>query len=217
MAAPVPARPGPPALPLVALDVPDAGPLRVVVAARDPLVRAALARSLGATFPDADGRTGAADVALWDAGPGPGADDALLGALPPGLPVVALVADAADAPAAWGAGARGLVPREARGETLAVALFAVARGLAALDPALAGALPGLGPRPAGPPADPLTPREREVLALLAEGIPNKLIADRLGVAERTVKYHVAAVFAKLDAHSRTEAVARGVRSGLVVL
>ena len=63
----------------------------------------------------------------------------------------------------------------------------------------------------------LTARELEVLALLAEGASNKLIGRRLGISAHTAKYHVASVLAKLDAHTRTEAVTRGLREGLLPL
>ncbi len=63
----------------------------------------------------------------------------------------------------------------------------------------------------------LTPRELEVLRLMAQGLGNKSIAVELGISTHTVKFHVAAVFAKLGVHSRTEAVALGMRQGLVPL
>ena len=63
----------------------------------------------------------------------------------------------------------------------------------------------------------LTSREREVLRLMANGLGNKIIANELGISTHTVKFHVAAVFAKLGVHSRTEAVAAGLRMGLVPL
>ena len=66
-------------------------------------------------------------------------------------------------------------------------------------------------------AEPLTPRELDVLGLLAEGLPNKAIAERLGISDQTVKFHVAAVIAKLGAANRTDAVRRGVRRGLIVI
>jgi DNA-binding NarL/FixJ family response regulator len=59
----------------------------------------------------------------------------------------------------------------------------------------------------------LTAREREVLRLMADGLGNKGIATALGISSHTAKYHVASVLAKLDAHSRTEAVTRGLREG----
>jgi DNA-binding NarL/FixJ family response regulator len=77
------------------------------------------------------------------------------------------------------------------------------------------------PRARGDPSDavqePLTPREIEVLELLAEGLPNKGIAARLGISDQTVKFHVAAIMGKLDASNRTDAVRRAVRRGLVSL
>jgi DNA-binding NarL/FixJ family response regulator len=63
----------------------------------------------------------------------------------------------------------------------------------------------------------LTPREHEVLAAMADGASNKVIARRLGISLYTAKFHVAAILAKLDADSRTEAVARAAHLGLVML
>ncbi|HEX6841843.1 MAG TPA: LuxR C-terminal-related transcriptional regulator [Stellaceae bacterium] len=63
----------------------------------------------------------------------------------------------------------------------------------------------------------LTPREIEVLAAMADGASNKMIARRLGISFHTAKFHVASILAKLDADSRTEAVAQGARLGLVML
>jgi two-component system, NarL family, nitrate/nitrite response regulator NarL len=63
----------------------------------------------------------------------------------------------------------------------------------------------------------LTPREREVLTLLGEGLANKAIAPRLGITEHTVKAHVAAIYAKLGAGNRAEAVMAAARAGLLLL
>ena len=65
--------------------------------------------------------------------------------------------------------------------------------------------------------EPLTSREIQVLTLLAEGLPNKAIANRLGISDQTVKFHVAAVSGKLGAANRTDAVRRAVRRGLIAL
>jgi DNA-binding NarL/FixJ family response regulator len=65
--------------------------------------------------------------------------------------------------------------------------------------------------------DPLTAREIDVLELLAEGLPNKTIAERLGISDQTVKFHVASILAKLGAANRTEAVRLAVRRGLISL
>jgi DNA-binding NarL/FixJ family response regulator len=67
------------------------------------------------------------------------------------------------------------------------------------------------------PDEALTAREREVLELLSRGLPNKLIARRLQISEHTVKFHVSSIYAKLGASSRTDAVSRGVRRGLITL
>jgi DNA-binding NarL/FixJ family response regulator len=66
-------------------------------------------------------------------------------------------------------------------------------------------------------AEPLTPREIEVLELLAEGLSNKAIATELGVSDQTVKFHVASISGKLGAANRTDAVRLGVRRGLIAL
>lgn len=63
----------------------------------------------------------------------------------------------------------------------------------------------------------LTPREIQVLELLAEGLPNKAIGERLGISDQTVKFHVASISAKLGAANRTDAVRRAVRRGLITL
>lgn len=113
------------------------------------------------------------------------------------------------------------VPRDAVGEELDAAVGAVARGLVALHPGLALRLAGAGMATlsgvrAAADAE-LSPREREVLKLIALGLPNKTIATRLAISEHTVKFHVASVLAKLGAASRTEAVHLGARRGLIVL
>jgi DNA-binding NarL/FixJ family response regulator len=65
--------------------------------------------------------------------------------------------------------------------------------------------------------EPLTSRERDVLEFLAEGLPNKAIADRLGISDQTVKFHVAAIISKLGATNRTEAVRTALQRGLITL
>ena len=183
--------------------VAEGGAVRVRLVAADPLVRAAVApllREAGAEVTEGAGTDADLDLVADPA-------DATAGAL-------ALAADLDAARTAWAAGARGLLARGADGADLLAALGAVAQGLAVIDPAFAD---DLVPTAAPPPDDPLTDREREVLVLVAEGLPNKLVADRLGVAERTARYHVAQILAKLGAQSRTEAVVQAARLGLVVL
>ena len=71
--------------------------------------------------------------------------------------------------------------------------------------------------PDGVPEEPLTPREIEVLGLIAEGLPNKGIARRLDISDQTVKFHVASIYGKLGAANRTDAVRRAFRRGLITL
>ena len=68
-----------------------------------------------------------------------------------------------------------------------------------------------------PVVDALTPREIDVLELVAEGLSNKAIAVRLGISDQTVKFHLASITGKLGAINRTDAVRRGVRQGLITL
>ena len=67
----------------------------------------------------------------------------------------------------------------------------------------------------GPPVEALTTREHDVLALLADGLSNRDIAARLEISEHTVKFHLASIFGKLGASTRTEAVQRGLRLGVI--
>ncbi|HWQ12092.1 MAG TPA: response regulator transcription factor, partial [Roseiflexaceae bacterium] len=92
-------------------------------------------------------------------------------------------------------------------------------GLVALAPALAARLLTRPPAEAlpDPGAEPLTAREREVLDLVGQGLSNKLIARRLQISEHTVKFHLSSIFAKLGAASRTDAVNRAARQGLITL
>lgn len=116
-------------------------------------------------------------------------------------------------------GIRAVLPRLATAEEIVAAVEAAAAGLVALHPdVLDSLLPPLTTRtlPASP-NQALTPREIEVLGMLAEGLGNKTIARRLGISEHTVKFHVSSIFQKLSASSRTEAVTLGARLGLIML
>ena len=93
------------------------------------------------------------------------------------------------------------------------ALERVAAGRTVVDPEVVRQL--LGRR--RDPLQRLTPREREVLEMLAEGLSNKEIAWRMNISEHTVKFHLASVFAKLDVSTRTEAVMQGLRRGLLMM
>lgn len=111
--------------------------------------------------------------------------------------------------------------KEAEGQKIAAAVHAVAVGLIVHDPSLLQTPKADGhvrpPHPHTGPGEGLTGREREVLQLMAQGLPNKQIAARLGISAHTVKFHVAAVLAKFGAASRTEAVTLGARRGDVLL
>ena len=94
---------------------------------------------------------------------------------------------------------------------------AVAAGLVALPDALMQEALPHAPRTSDVQPAALSPREREILALVADGLGNKSVAAKLGISEHTVKTHVASIFEKLGAETRAEAVAIGVRSGTILL
>jgi NarL family two-component system response regulator LiaR len=112
------------------------------------------------------------------------------------------------------AGAAGYLLKNAEPQELARAVRAAHVGEALLDPVVAARLVDTLAREEDP-LDRLTPREREVLVLIARGFPNKLIARELGVSEKTVKTHVGHVLAKLGVFDRTQAAVLAVRAGLV--
>ena len=135
------------------------------------------------------------------------------------IPVVMLLDSAGSAllNSALRAGIRGAISRDATPEELEGAVHAVHAGLVVTTAAALGELLPETKAFAGELAQPLSDREREVLDLVAEGLSNKLIAHRLSISEHTVKTHVASLFAKLGVSSRTEAVSRAIRRGLVML
>ena len=117
-------------------------------------------------------------------------------------------------------GIRAVLPRDATSAEIFAAAQAAAAGLVALDPASFDAALSVrmnGPAATAATVQALSPREIEVLRMMAEGLGNKEIAWRLKISEHTVKFHVSSIFTKLDASSRTEAVTLGVRLGLVPL
>ena len=109
------------------------------------------------------------------------------------------------------AGTGGLLQAEASSEQIVQAIRSVAAGLTIFD----GALEATSEVEST--MEPLTPREGEVLQLLADGLGNKEIALRLNISEHTIKFHIRSILGKLGAASRTEAVTRGLRSGLIEL
>ncbi len=212
-------------------DTPTVTPsVRVVAVAVDPLARAGIAALISAReSTQLAGQASAdenlvdvvdayrGDAIVWDIGVA--LDDGverlaeLADALPP---IVALLGDAGIAGQAWAAGARALLHRDVTPGRLAAAVHAAVEGVTVLDDAFADVLLRR-PELAVALREPLTPREIDVLRLLAEGHPNKGIAALLGVTENTVKFHVNALFGKLGVQSRTEAVTRAARAGLVPL
>ena len=116
-------------------------------------------------------------------------------------------------------GLRAALPRRASAEEIVAAIEAAAQGLVVLHPDILTALQRTEPsrRSSGELDGALTAREIEVLGMLAEGLANKNIAFRLGISEHTVKFHIASIFTKLNASSRAEAVAIGMRQGLILL
>ena len=137
-------------------------------------------------------------------------------------PAVVLLTDDRDpahAAEALRAGVRSLLARDAGAAEIVAAVSAAAAGLVAIahewtDVLRNGLAVERGARDSG---EVLTPREVEVLRLIAEGLGNKQIAARLAISEHTVKFHVASVFAKIRASTRAEAVMIGARRGLIVL
>lgn len=191
--------------------------------AEDPLVRSGLVSQLRperefavvgqASSPDQTLAVHGAEILLWDVGAGakPGADRTLLER----TPTLALVQDEESALELLRAGAMGVLPRNLEGERLLVALRTLGSGLGVFEPLLVRSL--LSARAAAQENLLLTPREAEVLSLMAEGLSNKLIADRLKISEHTAKFHVNAILNKLDAETRTEAVVSAARRGLLML
>jgi DNA-binding NarL/FixJ family response regulator len=138
----------------------------------------------------------------------------------PGVRVIALTTydDEHSVMEAVRAGARGYLTKDAGAEEIRQALEAVVRGEAAIDPAvqphLLDALATGAPASAGTLPDGLTPREAEVLSLIAEGLSNAEIAHRLVVSEATVKSHINHLFTRIGARDRAQAVTYAYRHDL---
>jgi DNA-binding NarL/FixJ family response regulator len=114
------------------------------------------------------------------------------------------------------AGADGYLLKDVAPDELAQAVRVVASGEALVHPRLASKLLSrVGKQGRAYPADALTPREREVLQLLARGMRNKEIAARLVVSERTINFHLAHIYQKLNVSGRTEALSRALEQGLI--
>lgn len=142
----------------------------------------------------------------------------------PATPALVLLADEVDGDwvhEALAGGATALLPCGATPGEIIAAIEAVAAGLCVLSPESLSRLLAerRAPRQLASAAlvEMLTPREMEVLTMLAEGLGNKEIARQLDLSENTVKFHLSAIFGKLGASSRTEAVMQGMRHGLIMV
>jgi two-component system, NarL family, response regulator YdfI len=211
--------------------------IRVLIVAASPLARAGLENLLAARQIEVAGSVSgidplasqlsdlAVDAILIDSSGGsfePFLDSLIASGLAADFSLVLLAepASAADSAEALRAGLRAVLPNDISPDQLAAALEAAASGLVVLHPAyFDSAVPAASAAPRFPDelAEPLTPRESEVLQMLASGLGNKEIAAKLAISEHTVKFHVASILGKLGAASRTEAVSLGIRRGLVLL
>ncbi|HEX6765781.1 MAG TPA: response regulator transcription factor [Polyangiaceae bacterium] len=199
--------------------------LAAAVVADSALVRSGLAAILGASsdlrvvasLAPADVeelKAGGLALVVRDVSPEASAEETLA-PIPRELPVLAVIDAPEQARELVLAGARGVVLRGAPAERLTAASLAVANGLHALDEDSFEQAFAKGATESD--AGLLTRREREVLDLVADGLSNKLIADRLGISEHTAKFHLRSIMDKLGADTRTDAVARAARRGVLAL
>ncbi len=198
-------------------------PLQVLVVGEDPLARGGLAALVrGAEGLDVAGAVGPGDAALqavrdllpdlavWDP-----VDEPFQPRQAHEPPSIVLVSDAAAARAALANGAQGVLSRDVDPGRLAAALHAIDQGFTVIDDRWVDAL---RPQPLlDEPVERLTPREHDVLELLAEGLSNRELAGVLGFSEHTAKFHVQALLTKLGAATRTEVVVRAMRLGILPL
>lgn len=183
-------------------------PLRVVVASENPLRRAAMVMRLSA-FSDlavTESTDSPADVIVTDASE----------ISRSGAPVICLVRDGREAAQAIARGARGVLPRTAPPRRLHAAIHAAAEGVLVIDEEIAEVVVPLT-RARVDLIEPLTARELQVAQLLAGGLTNKEIAQRLEITEHTVKFHLNGILRKLGVSTRTEAVVQAARLGILVL
>ena len=191
--------------------------IRVVVKASSPATKARLEALPNVnTVPESD-----AEVLVAEAGSiaDPEAQEALDWASAGGPAVLLTLNPVESLTEALRAGVKAVLSSNASESEIAAAIEAAAAGLVVLE---ASGVETLFGEPAnisraGTLIEPLTPREIEVLQLVATGLGNKEIAARLGISEHTIKFHVASVMGKLGATSRTEAVTLGIRKGLLMI
>lgn len=203
---------------------------RVVLVAQSPMARAGMKAMLQDVSPEVEIRgstsllpeavtqvsNGVADVIIaeidqWDEKTWPS-----WGELAP--PVVALAdLTAGELLEALRLGLRAILPREATADQIASAAMAAHQGLVVLTTADLDPLVSASLRTASDPVhgEGITAREKEVLRLVADGLGNKQVAATLNISEHTVKFHITSIMTKLDAGTRTEAVAVAIRRGLI--
>ncbi|MEH2285855.1 response regulator transcription factor [Nostoc sp.] len=133
-----------------------------------------------------------------------------------GIIVIVEELDSIDLQTALRSGIRGILPSISTESEIVAAVEAIAFGLLALHPDAVELL-SIREKVVANPVQTLTPREIEVLGMLGSGLGNKAIAKQLHISEHTVKFHLSSIFQKLNVSSRTEAVAVGVRLGLIML
>jgi len=196
--------------------------IRVAIAAASPVVRAGLealvtsspGMELAGAFPDGHGM----DELRPDVVLAAGSFEPVFDGEPPPVVLLAPETSPAFSIERFQAGVRAVLPPDASPAAILAAVEAAASGLAALDAReLETLLAGAPQLQSASETGALTPRELEVLRMMAEGAANKTIAWKLSISEHTVKFHVASIFAKLNAGTRTEAVTQGVRRGLIFL
>lgn len=198
--------------------------IRLLIAAPSAVVRAGL-EALAASNPAIDLAGSFPDLSSVEAL----RPDVILAALPleelappaNGLapPIVLLPGEA---PPPWTRdmlrlGVRALLSSNASATEVLAAVEAAASGLAVVDPVMFDSLLPAAATPVSAEPLVLTPRELEVLRMMAEGAANKTIAWKLNISEHTAKFHVASILGKLNAASRAEAVAIGIRKGLILI
>ena len=199
--------------------------IRLLIAASSAVVRAGL-EALAASHPAIEMAGAFADLSSGEAL----RPDVILSALPvdelpvpaDGIaPAIVLLSGQQQPPWTRDAlrlGVRAVLPRDASAGEILAAVEAAASGLAVVDPRdLEGLLSGAPAAAVAAEAPVLTPREIEVLRMMAEGAANKAIAFRLHISEHTAKFHVASILSKLNASTRAEAVAIGIRKGLILI
>jgi len=208
---------------------PHTDKLRVLVVAEDSLARAGIAALVeGLQECVVVGQTGGdeklldeleiyqPDIIVWDLGMDATQPlESLAGLHSSDTPVLTLVPAEDIAGKTASLGISGILSRQVEGQPLLAAMKAIVEGLTVIDSRFAETLLTVPESIPEPLEEPLTPRELEVLQLLAQGMANKSIASRLEISEHTVKFHVNSILSKFGAQSRTEAVSLGTRFGLI--